>query len=212
VKHVDRFHATFDRLLAPDAIDRLLLHAELLERWNRVVRLVGEDRPEDWVRRHYLESVVAQRLWRPGTSDPSGEPSLLDIGSGAGFPGLVLAALHPERPVTLVESRERKAAFLAEAARELGLPRVRVVRDHFRAASAQQLAGAVECATVRALRLPEAAFLALLQALPDHGRLVLWTGMEPGTVLAKNCIVEEEIDLPGSRHRRVVSLRTRRRG
>jgi len=212
VKHVGLFRATFGDLLVPEAVDRLILHAELLERWNRAVRLVGEDRPEDWVRRHYLESVVAQKFWRAGTSGSTQEPTLLDVGSGAGFPGLILAALHPERPVTLVESRERKAAFLAEAARELGLPRVRVVRDRFRAASAPRFAGAVECATVRALRLPEAALIALAQALPDHGRLVFWSGREPETVLARNCIVEEEIDLPGSRHRRVVCLRVRRAG
>ena len=212
VKHAGLFRREFGDELAVEAIDRLVRHAELLERWNRVVRLVGEEGPEDWVRRHYAESVAARRFWRTSGRGENGEPSLLDVGSGAGFPGLVLAALHPERPVTLVEARERKAAFLAEAARELELPLVRVIRDRFDVELAAGLAGAVECATIRGLRLPEATMARLIQGLPGEGRLVVWVGRQLGSGLRDTCVVEEEMSLPNSRHRRILCLRPLRRG
>ena len=212
MKHADLFRREFSDELAVEAIGRLARHVELLERWNRVVRLVGEEAPEDWVRRHYAESVAARRFWRSSGQRENGEPALLDVGSGAGFPGLILAALHPERPVTLVEARERKAAFLAEAARELELPLVRVVRDRFDVELAAGLAGAVECATIRGLRLPEATMARLIQGLPGEGRLVVWVGRQLGPGLTDTCVVEEEISLPNSRHRRILCLRPLRRG
>lgn len=254
MKHAGLFRREFGSELAPEVVDRMVRHAELLDQWNRVVRLVGEDGPSDWIQRHYAESVAARRFWgaaggryrdddahRRASRPPSGgaervrqragrraepvpshgagngEPALLDIGSGAGFPGLILAALHPERPVTLVESRERKAAFLAEAARELDLPLVRVIRDRFDAELAARLAGTVECATIRGLRLPATTMARLIQALPAKGRLVVWAGRELGPGLASGgltelCAVDEEMSLPNSRHRRILCMRPLPRG
>ncbi len=211
MKHRDLFQREFGAELPPEAVDRLACHAELLERWNRVVRLVGEAEPAEWIRRHYAESVAARVYWRTSTGEGGGEPGLLDIGSGAGFPGLVLAALHPERPVTLVEARERKAAFLAEAGRELDLPNVRIVRQRFDAELAVRLAGAVECATIRALRLPEATVTRLVEALPKEGRLVVWAGRRVASGLLDTCAVEQEMNLPDSPHRRILCLRPLRR-
>ncbi len=212
MKHRHLFEREFGAELPPEAVDRLACHAELLERWNRVVRLVGEAEPGEWIRRHYAESVAARAYWRASTGAGSGEPGLLDIGSGAGFPGLVLAALHPERSVTLVEARERKAAFLAEAARELDLPSVRTVRQRFDGDLASRFAGAVECATIRGLRLPEPTMTRLVEALPDGGRLVVWAGRRLATGLLDTCAVEQEMNLPGSPHRRILCLRPLRRG
>lgn len=212
VKHRDLFRRAFGEDLPPEAIDRLARHAELLERWNRVVRLVGEAEPEEWIERHYAESVAADAFWRPAKTGSGAEPGLLDIGSGAGFPGLVLAALHPERPATLVEARERKAAFLAEAARELGLPGVRIVRERLDAGLAARLGRAVECATIRGVRLPEDTMARLVEALPDGGRLVVWAGRRPAAGLLDVCAVEQETHLPNSQHRRILCLRPLRRG
>ncbi len=211
VKHADSFRREFGDELSPEAVDRLVRHAELLERWNRVVRLVGEDCPEVWIRRHYAESVAARAFWKPVETDGDGS-SLLDLGSGAGFPGLVMAALHPERPVILAEARERKAAFLAEAARELDLSRVRVVQRHVGPALAARLAGTVECVTLRGVRLPDATLARLVDALPGGGRLIVWAGRELAPGLAEMCAVEEEMNLPDSRHRRLLLLRPLSRG
>ena len=212
MKHRRLFQRQFGADLPPEAVERLASHAELLERWNRVVRLVGEETPEEWIRRHYAESLAARAYWRASTAEAGGESGLLDIGSGAGFPGLVLAAVHPERSVTLVEARERKAAFLAEAARELDLPNVRIVRERFDAGLAARLVAAVECATVRGLRLPESTMASLVETLPEEGCLVVWTGQRLAAGLSSTCAVEQEMNLPHSPHRRILCLRPLRRG
>lgn len=212
MQHARLFRRAFGAELLPEAIERLSRHAELLERWNRVVRLVGEDGPEAWIGRHYAESVAARPLWPPSTIGSGKDSALLDVGSGAGFPGLVLAALHPERSVTLVEARERKAAFLAEASRELELPRVRVIHKHLDVELATALAGAVECASIRGLRLPDATMACLVDSLPAGGRLIVWAGRHLAPGLLDLCAVEEEMKLPDSQHRRIVLLRPLRRG
>jgi 16S rRNA (guanine527-N7)-methyltransferase len=102
-------------------IDLLEAHYNLLVRWNARLNLTRIDSLEDAVRLHYCESLfVATRL-------PPGALRIVDVGSGAGFPGVPIAILRPECTVTLVESHQRKAVFLREARRNL--TNVRVVTD-----------------------------------------------------------------------------------
>ncbi len=96
---------------------RLTRHLALLETWQRRLNLVGPETLRDPWRRHVLDSAQLLRLL------PEGTRVLVDLGSGAGFPGLVLAILGVEE-VHLVEADRRKAAFLREAARITGCPRV----------------------------------------------------------------------------------------
>jgi 16S rRNA (guanine527-N7)-methyltransferase len=94
-------------------VERLAAHLALLERWQRRMNLVGAATLADPWRRHFLDSAQLAPLL------PSDDPRLIDLGSGAGFPGLVLAILTPAR-VRLAESDARKCAFLSEAARVTG--------------------------------------------------------------------------------------------
>lgn len=94
-------------------IERLSAYLTVLRRWQRRINLVGASTLVDPWRRHVLDSAQLAPLL------PSGRPRLIDLGSGAGFPGLVLAILTPAR-VVLVESDARKCAFLFEAARVTG--------------------------------------------------------------------------------------------
>jgi 16S rRNA (guanine527-N7)-methyltransferase len=96
-----------------ETLERLTLHLELLIRWQRAINLVGPASLADPWRRHILDS--AQLL----THLPANVPALVDLGSGAGFPGLVLAILGVPN-VVLIESDRRKAQFLREAARATG--------------------------------------------------------------------------------------------
>jgi 16S rRNA (guanine527-N7)-methyltransferase len=97
--------------------DRLAAYADLLARWNRAVNLVGRSTLSDAWRRHLLDSAQLMPLL---PAAPAGRPRrVADLGSGAGFPGLVLAILGAG-DVHLVESDARKAAFLREAARVTG--------------------------------------------------------------------------------------------
>ncbi|MBF0128781.1 MAG: 16S rRNA (guanine(527)-N(7))-methyltransferase RsmG [Alphaproteobacteria bacterium] len=97
-----------------ETLDRLRRYANLLHKWQRTINLVGPETLPDLWRRHMLDSAQLLPLL------PEGTRTVLDVGSGAGFPGLVLAALGIE-DVHLVESDGRKCAFLREAAREIGV-------------------------------------------------------------------------------------------
>jgi 16S rRNA (guanine527-N7)-methyltransferase len=103
--------------LAPPAsiLPQLSLYLDLLLKWNARTNLTSIRDPEEIVRRHFGESLFAARHLDPATT------TLLDLGSGAGFPGLPIALLRPEIAVTLAESQNKKATFLREAARTLGL-------------------------------------------------------------------------------------------
>ena len=91
------------------ALDR---HYQLLVKWNRVLNLTSIRNTEEAVIRHYCECLFFASLL-----PDSGR--VLDLGSGAGFPGVPVAILHPEMRVTLLESHQRKAVFLKEATRDL---------------------------------------------------------------------------------------------
>ena len=98
---------------------------ELLAKWQKAINLVGRSTLDDVWTRHVLDSGQLAPLI------PASADSLVDLGSGAGFPGLVLTTLRPDLAITLIEADARKAAFLGEAARHMGLakpPKVMVGR------------------------------------------------------------------------------------
>jgi 16S rRNA (guanine527-N7)-methyltransferase len=107
------------RELDPDVsretVGRLEIMVEVLLRWQKAINLVGRATLDDVWTRHILDSAQLLPLI------PKDARTLADLGSGAGFPGLVLAALRPELDVTLIESDARKSAYLGEAARRMGL-------------------------------------------------------------------------------------------
>jgi 16S rRNA (guanine527-N7)-methyltransferase len=105
--------------LSPATESRLEAYLDLLLHWNGRINLVAE-RDQATIRtRHIADSLQLLPLL------PGGQDAIGDFGSGAGLPGLVLA-IATTRPVHLVESDRRKAAFLTEAAARLGLPNVRI--------------------------------------------------------------------------------------
>jgi 16S rRNA (guanine527-N7)-methyltransferase len=114
---------TISRLLAPyldhtgtpTLYAHLSAYLDLLLKWNARTNLTAIRNPEEIVRRHFGESLFAARQIPPGTR------TLLDFGSGAGFPGLPIQLLRPEIAVTLAESQNKKATFLREVVRTLGL-------------------------------------------------------------------------------------------
>jgi 16S rRNA (guanine527-N7)-methyltransferase len=104
--------------LSPIIYDQLARYLELLLKWNARMNLTAIREPEEVVRRHFGESLfAAQHLNALG--DPC--ETLLDFGSGAGFPGIPIQLFHPRLNVTLAESQNKKATFLRETIRTLGL-------------------------------------------------------------------------------------------
>jgi 16S rRNA (guanine527-N7)-methyltransferase len=98
-------------------------HYQLLLRWNPKMNLTRITSVGDAVRYHYCESLYLAR------SLPEGALRIVDIGSGAGFPGVPVAIYRPDCEVHLVESHQRKAVFLSEATRDLPHTRVLAVRS-----------------------------------------------------------------------------------
>lgn len=99
--------------VSDDVMQRLAIYLDLLRKWNNKINLVGPDSMIDPWRRHILDSAQLHALL------PAERPLVVDLGSGAGFPGLVLAMMTTAR-VNLVESNGRKCAFLGETARLTG--------------------------------------------------------------------------------------------
>lgn len=122
------------------ALDRLGAYLDLLVRWNQAYNLTAVRDPDEMIDRHIADCLaILPHL-------PAG--SLADLGSGAGLPGIVIAIAEPERPVFLVESNGKKARFLREVKRSLGLTAVTVVEAR---AEAPNPAQPVAVVTARAL-------------------------------------------------------------
>jgi 16S rRNA (guanine527-N7)-methyltransferase len=159
--------------LPPAAVGALFAHYDELRRWAPSLALVGPGVGDELFERHYAESVAGASLLPPGPG------RLLDVGSGAGFPGIVLAALRPDLAVFLLEPRERKWAFLAAACRRAGLA-CRAVNARV-SASSTELPSEIRdlsIVTVRALKIAPAVWKALAPRLRDDARVLLWSGEE----------------------------------
>jgi 16S rRNA (guanine527-N7)-methyltransferase len=100
----------------PALISQLQIYLDLLLRWNARTNLTAIREPEEIVRRHFGESLFCAR--RIAALQPR---TLLDFGSGAGFPGLPIQLLLPDLKITLAESQGKKATFLREVIRTLNL-------------------------------------------------------------------------------------------
>lgn len=118
----DMLRAALDpiRRASAEELERLSAWTRVLDRWARVQRLVGWRTAEGLLEEGICDAWAAASLLRDGTGP------LVDLGSGAGLPGLVLAAASPSREIHLVEARRKRAAFLREAAREMALTGVHV--------------------------------------------------------------------------------------
>lgn len=113
--------------LSPATQRRLLRYLDLISRWNRVYNLTAVREPEAMLRQHLLDCLAVlgplrRHLSAQGASHGSAQPRLLDVGSGAGLPGVVLALCQPDWSVTCVDAVAKKASFIRQVAAELGLP------------------------------------------------------------------------------------------
>ena len=103
----------------------ILRYLDLLIRWNGKMDLVSPAPAEVLLERHIIDSLAAGSIIRDVLS-LSDADNYIDIGSGAGLPGVVMAVLEPQRPIVLCEPREKRAAFLKEVVRLLELKNVEV--------------------------------------------------------------------------------------
>ena len=183
----------------PDSVYAALhLHYAELRRWNPRLSLVGPGTVSHVLERHYGESLAALALLRPS------DRRLVDLGSGAGFPGLVIAAARPSIEVTLVEARARKWAFLQSAVRRSGLS-CRCLNARVGRSLPEGFPDEVDVLTSRAVAITPALFEAFRDGSP-RTRLLLWQGRSRAP-LPPGWTVSRELPLKESEHRRILEIR-----
>jgi 16S rRNA (guanine527-N7)-methyltransferase len=162
--------------LTATQLHQISTYIDLLIRWNSRVNLTAIGTPDEIVTRHFGESLFAARHLFPSqpaagnTSQPM-QPNgqLIDVGSGAGFPGLPIKIWAPQAPVTLIESNNKKVAFLREVIRSLTLTDIDVYpgrAEAFPPASAATI-------TLRAVERFDQILPTATRLLAPAGRLAL---------------------------------------
>lgn len=178
---------------------RLLRYIELIAKWNSTHNLTSVRNPESMITRHMLDSLVIL----PHVSGPA----IVDVGSGAGFPGIPVALARPEWQVTLVESNQKKAAFLLQAVLELGLPNISVKQGRVEKI---KLGNKVDTVVSRAFSSLE-RFMSLSKHLSendsDHCRFIAMKGEFPDMELMQlspEFVVEKivAVTVPGLKAKR----------
>jgi 16S rRNA (guanine527-N7)-methyltransferase len=180
-------------------LNNISIYINMLLRWNSRINLTAIREPEEIVRRHFGESLFAARYLFPQVEDQV-PVKIIDVGSGAGFPGLPIKLWFPQAHVTLIESNQKKATFLREVIRTLTLTGIDVFIDR-----AENYVGArADVVTLRAVEKFDAALPVAIGLAKPAGRLALLIG-ESQTKTAKDLEPSiswnEAVNLPGSLNR-----------
>jgi 16S rRNA (guanine527-N7)-methyltransferase len=109
-------------VLADAQVSQLLAYQALIAKWNQVYNLTAVRDPQEMLTHHLLDSLA---VVLPLRQHLAGRTTLLDVGSGAGLPGVVLAITCPDLTVTCVDTVAKKAAFIQQVAVSLGLPHLK---------------------------------------------------------------------------------------
>jgi 16S rRNA (guanine527-N7)-methyltransferase len=162
--------------LSTETSEKFAAYLTLLQKWNAKTNLTAIRDEEGILSRHFLESILCVSLLG-SIAGPPNIVTLLDFGSGAGFPGIPIALMRPEIRVTLAESQNKKAAFLREAVRNLSLDSGELATK-VHSARAEELATEFDCVTLRAVDNMAQAIPAAIQRLKPHGYLAILTTHE----------------------------------
>lgn len=164
--------------LSPQAQAQLMGHLDLLQKWNRVYNLTALRDGDDMLTHHLLDSLSAvgplRRQW------PAAAPArVLDVGSGGGLPGVVLAICQPDWQVDCVDTVAKKAAFIQQVAVTLGLPHLKGLH-----ARVEALPGPYDIISSRAFSSLPDFVKGSRQALAPQGVWMAMKGKHPQEELA----------------------------
>lgn len=180
----DRLQAGLTALglsLSPKQQQQLLDYLALLGKWNRVYNLTAVRDGEDMLTHHLLDSLAVVAPLRRALSDiQTAPPRVLDVGSGGGLPGVVIAIACPEVAVTCVDTVAKKAAFIQQAAAELGLPHLRATH-----ARVENLREAYDVVTSRAFASLKDFVTWSRSALAPNGVWMAMKGRQPDAEIAE---------------------------
>jgi 16S rRNA (guanine527-N7)-methyltransferase len=180
--------------LADQQVHQLLSYLDLIQKWNKVYNLTAVRDPGEMVSQHLLDCLAVVGPLRKHTAGRAS--AVLDVGSGAGLPGIVLAICCPELSVDCVDTVAKKAAFIHQAAVTLGLPNLRGLH-----ARVENLGSAYDVVTSRAFA-SLADFVTLSEAaLGEEGVWLAMKGKRPDEEIAQlppsvRVFHVEQLDVP----------------
>ncbi len=167
--------------LSSTQLEAISIYIDLLLRWNARINLTAVRQPEEIVTRHFGESLfVARRLFPAPVADnqpivnhqrPTANHRVIDVGSGAGFPGIPIKIWAPQVHLTLIESNQKKATFLKEVARAITLTNIDVVSTR-----AEDFFGQADIVILRAVERFEAILPIAARLVVSGGVLALLVG------------------------------------
>jgi len=165
-------------------VSKLLIYIGLVQKWNQAINLVSRSDINRLLERHVLDSLSVDSLLNDG--------KVIDIGSGAGLPGLPLAICRPDLQFTLVERSEKKSRFLRLAKSELNLENVDCLQKDLTALD--EADKNFSTALARAVSDPVTIWRICEGRLSDNGRLVFFLSSLPNESMTSFVELEEEIE------------------
>ncbi|WP_049761571.1 16S rRNA (guanine(527)-N(7))-methyltransferase RsmG [Candidatus Korobacter versatilis] len=184
-------------VVAERQLEQISVYLDLLLKWNARMNLTAVRDPEQIVLRHFGESLFAARELFP---DPDATGSLVDVGSGAGFPGVPIAIERPGLSVTLIEAHGKKATFLKEVVRS-----TRLTNASVQAIRAEEYVGVADVVTMRAVEEFASILPVSARLVRPGGRLACLLGSpqaaEAEGVIGECWRTERTVYFPGSTQR-----------
>ena len=165
-------------------------YIDLLLKWNSRINLTAIRDPSEIVQRHFGESLFAAKC----ALEQKSVDTAIDLGSGAGFPGVPLAMLATEVQVTLIESQQKKATFLKELVYALGLKNIKVFGDR-----AESYPAIADLVMLRAVERFEQALQMAIRLTRTGGRIALMIGsgqVEPARRLGSAVNWSDPVQMP----------------
>ncbi len=180
-----------DLEVEPAMLDLLSQLVDLIEKWGKVYNLTAVRKPQEMVTRHILDSLVMLPF--------IGDGRLLDVGCGAGLPGLPIAIVKPQLAVTLLDSSSKKLRFVRQAVGELGLTNVEVAHARMRE---YQSAQSFDMVISRAVASMDELYQQTDHLLRVGGEMLFMKGTYPHQELEtfsadRNQLQVTSLDVPG---------------
>lgn len=170
-------------------LEQCQAYMNLIQKWNKAYNLVGTSDTQTLIEKHLLDSLAISPFIQ--------QTPVLDVGSGAGLPGILLAIAHPEIEFTLCDSNGKKARFMRQSVIELGLKNVTVEHGRIQSYHAEQ---APMIVMSRAFAPLQEALEILADVCHPSGQVMIMLGLKPSTLPTADTIktiINHEIAVPG---------------
>jgi 16S rRNA (guanine527-N7)-methyltransferase len=172
---LERGAAELGVALSQGQLDQFERFLSELQKWNRRINLTAAKTPEELVTRHVLDSLAGLTVL---SELPSGS-HIADLGSGAGFPGLPIKIARPDSQMTLIEPRQKRAAFLTTVCALLKLQNVEIIAANVDPKrTPTELVGRFDAVLIRAVADPQVAQAIAAPLLKADGMIVIWASSQ----------------------------------